>query len=49
MASFISDPAVTRMDNLAMMFYNQGKWEAAEEIYRRVLGLYEKMLGTRTH
>jgi hypothetical protein len=26
MASFISDPAVTRIDNLAMMFYNQGKW-----------------------
>jgi hypothetical protein len=35
------------MDNLGAVLRGQGKYEAAEEMHRRALKLYEKALGPK--
>ena len=43
--AIIHPDTLSSMDNLALVFDGQGKYEAAEEMHRRTLELREKVLG----
>jgi len=36
----------TSYNNLALLYANQGKYEKAEPLYKKVLDILEKILGT---